>query len=181
MVIDAPGPVWPQIGRGGHLRNANGEALVLPAGKKRHLVYRGASDLWPFDGPYRGDPIHGERGTHVHSICDHADAGQPLDDEFVARGVELGISAELQAYIYARWMTFLKAHGFTVTAVEKIVVNDTLRVASNIDRIVARDGDEFVMDIKSGNGIVKAATCVQLAAYAHPDTVGYDPSTGERS
>lgn len=171
---------WPQLGRGGHLRNAKGQALVVAPGGKRHHIYNGASD-WPLDAPYDGDPIHGERGTHVHELCDRADRGEPLDADFIAHGESLGITAAKQNYIHARWTVFLKAHGLTVTHVEAIVVNDTWRTASNIDRMVTcPDGTTRVLDIKSARNVVKVAYAVQLAGYAHEDCVPYDPATGER-
>ena len=139
-MIDYPADIeWPQRGRGGFWRNYRDQAVVgHPDGGKRKLAYPGASAWWPFSEPYEGDPIHGERGSHVHALCDLADRGEPLDDDFIAAGEALGISGELQAYIYARWVVFLKAHGIEVVAAEQPFVNDVLRVASNADRIIRR-------------------------------------------
>lgn len=178
-MIDYPDDT-PQRGRGGWWRNADGKALVAhPKGHKRKLAYDGASDLWKLDGPYNGHPIYGERGTHLHSICDRADAGEPLDDDFIAIGENLGITRELQAYIYARWQVFLKDHGLTVVGVEIPVVNDELKVATNIDRLLRTPtGEVVVADIKSSTSVDKPGYLVQLAA-----TVGcvpYDQDNDER-
>ena len=178
-----PGPVevWPQLGRGGHMRNAKGEAIVShPDGGKRVCQYDGAS-AWPFDKPYDGDPIHTHRGQLVHDICDRSDRNEPLDDEFLAHGVTLGISPALQHHIADRWQAFLKAHRLRVAYVELVVVNDAWRKASNIDRVVnCADGMARVLDIKSAASVAKVSYLVQLATYAHPDCVPYDPATGER-
>jgi len=178
-----PGPVevWPQLGRGGHLRNAKGEAIVShPDGGKRVCVYDGASD-WCLDKPYDGDPIHGHRGQLVHDICDRTDRGESLDDDFIAHGVTLGISPALQQHIATRWTVFLKTHGLRVAYVELVVVNDAWRKASNIDRVVnCADGVARVLDIKSAANVAKASYVVQLATYAHESCVPYTPETGER-
>ena len=82
------------------MRNADGDALVShPDGGKRKLAYGGGSSFWPFDPPFRGSAIYGQRGTHVHTICDHADLGEALSAELIDEGVSLGIAAELQAAI----------------------------------------------------------------------------------
>jgi hypothetical protein len=130
---------WPQIGRGGHLRNQHGEALVQMPGGKRLLRYHGGSDLWPFDGPYRGDPIHGERGQHVHDICEAVDRGQWPDTALIERGIELGLSRPKQNHIAQGWSDLLAAHGLTVIVehIEQVIVNDAHMVASNIDRVVS--------------------------------------------
>lgn len=173
--------VWPQIGRGGHMRNAKGEAIVShPDGGKRVRIYDGASD-WCLDKPYDGDLIHGLRGTHVHDICDSADRGETLRDDFIAHGVTLGITFALQTYIYQGWLAFLAAHRLRVAYVELIVVNDAWRKASNIDRVVnCADGMARMLDIKSAANVVRVSYLVQLATYAHESCVPYDPATGER-
>jgi hypothetical protein len=172
-----PAEAWPQRGRGGWWRNEAGKALVRHPNGTRKLAYDGGSSLWPF-GPYDGPAIYGERGTHLHSICDCADRNLPLTAEFIAEGEARGISQELQRYIYARWSVFLKAHGFLVECIEIAVVNDTAKVATNIDRTLLLAGWQFVADIKSSSNVISPGYLLQLAACA--GSVPYDLDTDER-
>jgi hypothetical protein len=173
-VIDYPGDT---PGRGGWHRNEQGLALVRHPAGVRKLAYGGASSIWPFD-PYNGPAIYGDRGTHLHSICDLADAGEPLPPAFIAAGVALDISADLQAYIYARYIVFLKAHGLTVTHVEVPVVVDRAKVATNIDRVVKRGNCHYVADIKSSSRVESPGYLLQLALAA--ESTPYDQATDER-
>ena len=180
MILDEP-TVWPQRGRGGFMRNADGDALVShPDGGKRKLAYGGGSSFWPFDPPFRGSAIYGQRGTHVHTICDHADLGEALSAELIDEGVSLGIAAELQAAIADGWLAFRKAHGITAMHIEAPYVNDHLKVASNADRIdELADATTVVGDIKTAANPIKAAYLAQLGT-----TVGatpYDTETDQRT
>jgi hypothetical protein len=135
-----------------------------PDGGKRKLAYDGASSVWPFQRPYSGDPVHGLRGTFVHSVCDMADRGEPLTAEHYAEAAELGMSEELVNYIYARWIAARKNWGITTVAIEQPYVNDGLRVASNADRIDRdADGVSFYGDIKTARHAHKVDYLVQLA------------------
>jgi hypothetical protein len=163
-------------------RNSQGRPWVTnPTGTGKELLYHRPSSLWVFDDYTGIDPIYAERGTHVHSITEHADRNEALTPEFVERGVELGIPAPLQHRIYARWIVFLKAHGLTVETIEEPCVNDEWRTAGTRDRIVveSRGGLGMVGDIKTGSDPVKVSYLVQLAAYAA--SVAYDPESGERA
>jgi hypothetical protein len=173
-VIDYPGDT---PGRGGWHRNEQGLALVRHPAGVRKLAYGGASSIWPFD-PYNGPAIYGDRGTFLHSICDYADAGEPLPPAFIAAGVALDISADLQAYIYARYIVFLKAHGLTVTHVEVPVVVDRAKVATNIDRVVTCGGVSYVADIKSSSKVESPGYLLQLALAA--ESTPYDQTADER-
>jgi hypothetical protein len=100
------------------------------------------------------------------------------DLDFVARGVELGIPVDIQEAIARAWLRFLKDHELTVIHTEHNVVNDALKVAGTLDRIVEWQGRRVVLDIKTGSKVDKTAYAVQLARYA--GSVPYDVDTDER-
>jgi hypothetical protein len=175
--------VWPQLGRGGFMRNANGAAVIShPDGGKRSLIYKGASAWWPFAEPYDGDPIYGERGTWVHTLCDLLDSGEEITVEFMDAGVELGISLGLQDHIVTTWQTFRTAHSITVHAIEQTFVNDRYKCASNADRIVSIGGGPWTVgDIKTSSNVMgKTIYAAQLAMGASGSKM-YDAATGERT
>jgi len=179
MPIEAPRTDSSTQLPGDFRRNSQGRPWVSnPNGTGRDLLYHRPSSLWPFDDWTGVDEIYSRRGTHVHTLCDHADRAEPLTDDFLAAGVELGITAELQAYIYARWVVFRKAFGLTAAHIEQPVVNDAWKVAGTCDRVDSHGPDVFVGDIKTGSNPVKASYLVQLAAYA--DAVPYTPDAGDR-
>ena len=173
--------VWPQLGRGGFMRNANGAAVVShPDGGKRTLIYKGASAWWPFAEPYDGDPIFGERGTWVHTLSDMLDRDEQVPASFTAQGVELGIPEPLQAHIAKSWQAFRTAHRITVHAIEQQFVNDRYKCASNADRIASIGGGPWTVgDIKTSGNVTKTIYAAQLAMIA--GSTMYDPTTGERS
>jgi hypothetical protein len=171
---------WPQRGRGGWWRNADGEAVVSHPTRNSQLVYAGGSSLWEFaDGPYRGDPIYGERGTWVHDLCALACNGEQPSAEFIAEGEALGIPEALQRHIYRNWIGTRKAHGVTTLHIELPIVHDGWRVATNADRIEqCADGEVVGGDIKTAGDVVKVAYHVQLAVI--PGSLPYNQETGER-
>jgi len=171
---------WPQIGRGGFYRNKYGEVVVShPDGGKRNRVYAGASSWWPWTGTYTGDPIYGERGTWVHSLCDIADGHGQLPGPYVEAGIELGIPLELQDHIRLSWLKFRDTHKIQVHAIEQTFVNDRARCASNCDRIVTVGNSKWAGgDIKTSGDIHKEQYAAQLALI--PGSKMYDPETGER-
>jgi hypothetical protein len=125
---------FPRKGRGGFYRNQAGECVVVhPKHANKVLIYDGASSLLDFGKPYQGDPIHGERGTHVHTLCGHALRGEQPPAELVAHGETLGISAALQRHIYREFIAVRAAHGIGWAAIEEPVVHDGWRVATNVD------------------------------------------------
>lgn len=176
---------WPRKDRGGFYRNRYGKAVVVhPKHSGKTLVYEGASSLWEFaDGPYSGDPIHGERGTHVHTLCGHALRGEQPPAELVAHGEQLGIPAALQRHIYREFIDVRAAHGIGWAAIEEPVVHDGWRVATNVDVVDAANGNGGsalrAADIKTSGDIQRASYAVQLAAAA--GSVRYNPDTGERT
>ena len=181
-LFTTPGDVvWPQLGRGGFMRNANGAAVVShPDGGKRTLIYKGASAWWPFAEPYDGDPIYGERGTWVHTLCDMLDHDEHVPDSFTAQGVDLGISDPLQDHIAVTWRTFRTAHDIDIHAIEQTFVNDRYKCASNADRIVSIGGGPWTVgDIKTSGNVTKTIYAAQLAMIAGSKM--YYPTTGERT
>jgi hypothetical protein len=172
--------VWPQLGRGGFMRNANGAAVIShPDGGKRTLIYKGASAWWPFGEPYDGDPIYGERGTWVHTLCDMLDRAM-WADAVIDAGVELGIPEPLQDHIAKKWLAFRKTHGIDVHAIEQTFVNDRYKCASNADRIVSIGGGPWTVgDIKTSGNVTKTIYAAQLAMIAGSKM--YDAPAGERS
>ena len=171
---------WPQLGRGGFYRNFHGEAVIShPDGGKRTLIYRGASSWWPWTGRYDGDPIYGERGTWVHTLCDIADGHDQLPDGFVDAGIDMGIPLQLQIHIELSWLKFRDAHRIEVHAIEQTFVNDRAKCASNCDRIVSIDGGPWVGgDIKTSGNVTKKVYAAQLSMIVGSQK--YDPETGGR-
>jgi len=125
---------FPRKGRGGFYRNQAGEAIIVhPRHANKVLIYDGASSLLDFGKPYQGDPIHGERGTFVHTLCGHALRGEQPPAELIAEGETLGIPAALQRHIYRNFIDTRAAHGIGWAAIEEPVVHDGWRVATNVD------------------------------------------------
>jgi hypothetical protein len=83
----------------------------------------------------------------------------------------------------ARLAAYRRAmHGYKVLDVELFVVNDHVRAAGTLDRLVlCPDSRVRVADLKSGKSekAFPFSTCVQTAVYANGKR--YDPETGERS
>jgi hypothetical protein len=166
--------VWPQLGRGGWMRNYNGEAVVShPSGGTGTLIYEGASGLLEFK-PYRGDPAHGERGQLVHDIVYLALNGMPINADILARGEALGVSGDLIGHIYGDWDRHADEHGIHAPIIEGTVVVDEWKVATNIDLLCG----DIVRDIKTAGSYVQAGYLVQLAAGSR--SLPYDVATGKR-
>ena len=102
-----------------------------------------------------------ERGTHTHALTEDHDN----EVDWVARaeaGVDLGIPHEAQQALVDVWRRCLADNGLEVLATEAKVVNDRLRVAGTLDRIVRLTrpltfgditvpaGTVLVLDIKTG-------------------------------
>ncbi len=177
MPLDAPAE-WPQIGRGGHLRNAKGQALVVPPRGGRHRIYRGGSGLdvfYTYDGP----SIYAEQGSHIHTATEWADAGKPLDAELIAAGEAVGVPGDRTRHAYDSYLEFVARLGWTTRLTECVIVNDEHMVASNIDKVMeTEDGRWVVVDVKSGNSHDHRAYAMQLATYVGSRL--YDPTAGKR-
>ena len=159
-------------------RNSKDQPLVAHPDTGRDTPYDRPSK-W-FDDYTGVDPIFSQRGTWCHTMTEHIDNGiaWTADLDFVAEGVALGIPANIQLDIGRAWHRFKKAHGLTIVHNEATVVNDDLRVAGTLDRIVEWDGRTVVLDIKTGGKVAKTAYAVQLARYA--GSVPYDVHTDTR-
>ena len=159
-------------------RNSKDQPLVKHPDTGRDTPY-GRPSKW-FDDYTGVDPIYSLRGTWCHTLTEHVDNGiaWSADLDFVAAGVGLGIPANIQLDIARAWLRFKKAHGLTIVHNEATVVNDDLRVAGTLDRIVEWDGRTVVLDIKTGAKVAKTAYAVQLARYA--GSVPYDVHTDTR-
>lgn len=182
MIDYPPEETWPQIGRGGHLRNAKGQALVIPPGGGRHRIALGGSNLDVFEPPYDGNPIYGDQGTHVHTATEWADAGRPVDADLIAAGEACGLDEATTRHIWDSYTEFIGRLGWSTVLTECVVVNDRycVPIASNIDKVMQTpDGRRVVVDVKSGKEYAKRAYALQAAAYVDADL--YDPATGDRT
>lgn len=106
-------------------------------------------------------------GTALHRLAERLDQGETVDIPTAAK-------ADLDAYRAA-------TAGMQWLHVERMTVNDTLKVAGTPDRIglTPTGGLPVIADLKTGSidyGIGKIA--MQLALYAHSDL--YDHDTGTR-
>ena len=108
-------------------------------------------------------------GTGIHALTEALDTGKPVK---FASPDDL---ARLDAYRAA-------TADLEVLEVEMFVVNDEVRAAGTLDRLVRlADGAVVVADIKSGKSEpdYPLATAMQIATYANGHR--YDPETGERT
>jgi hypothetical protein len=159
-------------------RNSQGNPLVKHPTTGRDAVYDRPSK-W-FDDYTGVDPIYANRGTWVHTLTEKIDEGADWlgDADFVTSGETLGIPHATQQRVATAWIAFKHNHGLTIVHTEHNVVNDDLRVAGTLDRIVEWNGRRCVLDIKTGAKVAKTAYAVQLARYA--GSVPYDVDTDTR-
>jgi len=144
---------------------------------------------------YGGGREAATKGTDIHALCDlHDSEGMDaVQDKLDAGEITPADFADVEAYARA-----VKALGLKIVASEQTVVNDDLKVAGRLDRIVlgklpelrdpktgevTRPADararRYVLDIKTGRidyGQGKIAQQIRL--YAESNT--YDLNTGER-
>ena len=160
-------------------RNLLGQPLVRHPNGQRDLAYDRPSH-WIADNYTGIDPIYSQRGTWVHKLTEliDEDVAWSADLAFVADGVGLGIPYDTQHDIARAWHRFKTTHGLEIVHNEATVVNDTLKVAGTLDRIVEHDGQRRVLDIKTGGKVDKTGYAVQLARYA--GSIPYDVDTDER-
>jgi hypothetical protein len=188
IAFDTGADEWPKRGRGGFWRNRIDQAIVShPDGGKRKLAYPGASGRWSAFDPYDGPDVYARRGQHLHDICDLADRGLPMSDEFIAVGESLvcpysgPITRRVQEDAYTGWLAFRKAHDIRTVLIEQPWVNDYLKCASNGDRVdLNSEGDIVFGDIKSASDVCKVSYLIQAAASAHIETVPYDVDADKR-
>jgi hypothetical protein len=106
----------------------------------------------------------GKIGTALHKATELHDLGEPVPTMFEERVTE-----------YARALT---AAGIEVCAdaIEQIHVLNLHRIAGTADRHVTHNGERYIFDLKTGEGLHQDTFAVQLAIYANADTL-YDPAT----
>lgn len=104
-------------------------------------------------------------GTALHRITEHVDRGDAIDvPEFARADVE----AYRQATARFRWLH-----------IERMMVQDDLKVAGTPDRIALVDGQPTVVDLKTGSSLWPSSHAMQLGVYAN--SALYDVASGERS
>lgn len=224
MLKDGSRPAWTYYGRPSALGKKIGDSYRLSLYQQRmvakgfvvnpSLVDQAAAlaDLTNDDAEFRtlGDTIAraaqdaakaslaADRGTHTHALTeDHDTDADPIAR--LERGEALGLTADVQRSLIATWRQFLDHYGLEVLATEAQIVNDALRVAGTLDRIVraTRDitigyevipaGTVFVLDIKTGKLRLDDRTgkpmwwhdyAIQIFAYASGRP--YDTATDTR-
>jgi len=139
-----------------------------------------------------------DRGTHGHALTeDHDREGDPIAR--MEHGETLGIPTPSQHALVEAWRQVLDRYGLEVLATEAKVVNDALRVAGTLDRIVrlTRDltfgdvtlpaGLVLVLDIKTGklrlanDGSIAYWSDYAIQTYAYATAVPYDTTTEART
>lgn len=224
MLKDGSRPAWVHYGRPSGLGKKIGDSYRLSLYQQRMvargfvvdptLIERGQAlaDMTNDDPEFRtlGDEIAkaaqdaakaslaADRGTHVHALTeDHDTDADPVAR--MERGELLGLTPDAQHACINAWRAFLDHWGLEVLATEAQMVNDRLRVAGTLDRIVraTRDitigyevinaGTVFVLDIKTGKLRIDDRTgkpmwwhdyAIQIHAYASGQP--YDTATDTR-
>lgn len=145
-----------------------------------------------------------DRGTHVHALTeDHDTEGDPIAR--MERGdTDLGLPVPAQQALVKAWTTFCDHYGLEVLATEAKIVQDDLRVAGTLDRIVRLKRDlTFLADSAAGSDTIPAGTVLVLdiktgklrvknghpqwwhdyaiQTYAYATGTPYDPDTNTRS
>ena len=122
------------------------------------------------------------KGTDIHALCATAavEGIQPIADMLTEGTITASDFADVEAFLAA-----LDALGAKVIEVERVIVNDGLKVAGRLDYVVMvklpgeTRGRRRVLDLKTGRvdyGTGKIA--MQLGLYAESE--GYDLETHER-
>lgn len=122
------------------------------------------------------------KGTDIHALCATAavEGIQPIADMLTEGTITASDFADVEAFLAA-----LDALGAKVIEVERVIVNDALKVAGRLDYVVMvklpgeTRGRRRVLDLKTGRvdyGTGKIA--MQLGLYAESE--GYDLETHER-
>ena len=94
-----------------------------------------------------------DRGTHGHALTeDHDREGDPIAR--MEHGETLGIPTPSQHALVEAWRQVLDRYGLEVLATEAKVVNDALRVAGTLDRIVRLTRDLTFGDVTLPAGLV---------------------------
>jgi hypothetical protein len=101
-----------------------------------------------------GNEMYMDRGTNIHMLTELHDTGA-LDESKVENSI--------LSYLYA-WKRFKEDTGIEVLAIEEPVYHPIYLYAGKVDRRVRWNGNEAVIDIKSG--LYAPWHALQTAAYA---------------
>jgi hypothetical protein len=106
------------------------------------------------------------KGGEIHATCEQLLAGKTAE-----------YPAEHEGYINS-YMQWLEDWGPQVIAVEAPVCNRRWRYGGRFDLLAQLDGQQGIVDVKTGGSGVWPETCLQLAAYRAAETM-LDPNNQE--
>lgn len=198
-------------GFGGNLENPYNlikwkeRQLLIGVDRLDHFKVPGADDRDALDAlaakchDAAGSNLAADRGTHIHTLTEHADEGRDWE-YLIPAGEALGIPAALQRRVVEQWVEFRRELGIETIVVEGKVVNDDLRLAGTYDRLdrgtkpidcgdlgTLEPGDAWIGDIKTGSITIDDRTGtprywikypIQIVAYR--DGVPYNVESGQR-
>ena len=103
----------------------------------------------------------GRRGSIVHELSEHYDNG--LEVNLIAENGYPKYS--LQEWgMFEKYVEFANSHTIVNHLIEQNIVSGVLGYAGTIDRVCSIDGKEYILDIKTSNGVYNSYW-LQLAAY----------------
>lgn len=103
--------------------------------------------------------VAADRGTRAHLATELDDAGT-LDESTVAD--------DIKPYLQA-WRTFKSERSPVILDIELRVHNPTSNYAGTLDRLLSMDGDDWLIDIKTG---------AEIPGSVGPQTAAYKAATG---
>ena len=109
-------------------------------------------------GRNMGDAIHTLTERHDRGDLSLADIGDAWRDD-------------IAAYVNA-----ITEQQFEIELIEQTVIVPQLTVAGTLDRTVLRDGQRYILDVKTGQGLGMQPIAIQLALYSRAETL-YDHQT----
>lgn len=111
-------------------------------------------------------------GTAIHTFCEMVDQGESLP-----KSVEKRIHTAVDLYTNT-----MDEVGLKIEAVEQFVATRSVMSAGTFDRIVSRDGQYFIADIKTGANAPDYAhsTAVQMAVYSRGTLFHPEKGWGDR-
>jgi hypothetical protein len=115
-----------------------------------------------------GANVKSDIGTSLHGLTEALDRGEDIG--FVPPAYQ----ADLDAY-----ERVTRKAGFRWLTIEEFMVQDALRAAGTPDRIAEWQGENYVVDLKTGSIDWPHKFAVQLGIYANSKV--YDPATDKRS
>ena len=109
-------------------------------------------------------------GEALHRLTERLDRGE----------LALSDIGDLWRGDIAAYQAEMQRQHFTVDMIEQTIVVPSLQVAGKLDRVVFRERERFILDVKTGQHLGHQTIAIQLAIYAHAETL-YNPETGEHS